>query len=448
MSVPPRSRGSVSAQAERSYIARQVLLPAQAFIHTQALGGIVLMVAALVAIVWANSPWDDSYADLWETAITVDVNIFSIDEDLRHWINDGLMVFFFFVVALEIKRELVLGELSDPRRAALPVTAALGGMILPAAIYFAFNASGDGQRGWGIPMATDMAFALGVLALLGRRIPVELRIFLLAIAIVDDIAAILVIAVFYTDALSLQALGIAALLLGVIVAMNRIGVLSMNPYFLVGALIWVAVLKSGVHATIAGVVLGLFAPASPQFTKQTFAESSQRLSERIRAAEEQGDEETAEAVLGQMEELVLGTEAPLERLERLLQPWTSYAVVPLFALANAGIVLSGDAVRDAVSNPVTQGVMLGLVIGKPVGIVSFSWLAVRLGICSLPKGTTWAQMAGLGLVAGIGFTVSVFITGLAFTDGNLVSDAKIGILSASVLAGLAGYAWLRLSPAR
>jgi NhaA family Na+:H+ antiporter len=444
MNVPPRSRGSVTSQAERSYIARQVLLPAQAFIHTQALGGIVLMAAAVAAIVWANSPWDDSYVDLWETTITVDVNIFSIDEGLRHWINDGLMVVFFFVVALEIKRELVLGELSEPRRAALPVTAALGGMIVPAAIYFAFNATGDGQRGWGIPMATDMAFALGVLALLGRRIPVELRIFLLAIAIVDDIAAILVIAVFYTDALSLQALGIAVLLLGVIVAMSRIGVLSMTPYFL----IWVAVLKSGVHATIAGVVLGLLAPASPQFTKQTFAESSQRLSERIRAAEEQGDEETAEAVLGQMEELVLGTEAPLERLERLLQPWTSYVVVPLFALANAGIVLSGDAIRDAVSSPVTQGVMLGLVVGKPVGIVSFSWLAVRFGICSLPKGTTWAQMAGLGLVAGIGFTVSVFITGLAFTDADLVSDAKIGILSASVLAGLAGYAWLRLASAR
>jgi NhaA family Na+:H+ antiporter len=423
-------------------------LPAQAFIHTQALGGIVLLAAALAAIIWANSPWDDSYRDLWETTIAVDVNLFSIDEDLRHWINDGLMVFFFFVVALEIKRELVLGELSDARRAALPVTAALGGMILPALIYVAFNATGDGQRGWGIPMATDMAFALGVLALLGRRVPVELRIFLLAIAIVDDIAAILVIAVFYTDSLSLQALGIAALLLGVIVVMNRIGVLSMNPYFLVGALIWVAVLKSGVHATIAGVVLGLLAPASPHFTKQTFAESSQRLGERFRAAVEQGDEETAEGVLGQMEELVLGTEAPLERLERLLQPWTGYVVVPLFALANAGIVLSGDAVRDAVSSPVTQGVTLGLLVGKPVGIVCFSWLAARLGICSLPKGTTWAQMAGLGLVAGIGFTVSVFITGLAFTDGGLISDAKIGILSASVLAGLAGYASLRLASAR
>ncbi len=447
MSVPPRSRGSLAVQAERSYIARQVLLPAQAFIHAQSIGGLVLLAAAAAAIVWANSPWDESYFDLWENTITIDVNLFSIEEDLRHWINDGLMVFFFFVVALEIKRELVLGEISEPRRAALPVAAALGGMLLPAAIYLAFNAGGDGQRGWGIPMATDTAFALGVLALVGKRIPTEIRIFLLAIAIVDDIAAILVIAVFYTDSLSLEALGIAVLLLGVIVVMNRAGVLSMNPYFLVGALIWVAVLKSGIHATITGVVLGLLAPARPYFTKASFTESTERLRERFRAATVQGDEETAEVTLGQIEELVVGTEAPLERLERQLQPWTSYAVIPVFALANAGIDLSGDAIRDAVSSPVTQGIVLGLVVGKPLGILAFSWLAIRLHICSLPRGTTWTQMLGLGLTAGIGFTVSVFITGLAFTDAGLASEAKIGILSASLLAGLTGYACLRiLSP--
>jgi NhaA family Na+:H+ antiporter len=443
MNVPPRSRGSVGAQAERSYVARQVLLPAQAFIHTQALGGAVLLLAALVAVIWANSPWDESYFDLWETIITVDVSLFSIEEDLRHWINDGLMVFFFFVIALEIKRELVHGRFSEPRRAALPIAAALGGMVLPAVIYLALNVGGDGERGWGIPMATDTAFALGVLALVGRRVPTEVRIFLLAIAIVDDIAAILVIAIFYTDTLSLEALGVAALLLGVIVAMNRGGVLSMNLYFLVGALIWVAVLKSGIHATITGVALGLLAPASPYFTKQTFAESADRLVGRFRAAMTKGDENTAEMVLGQIEELTLGVEAPLERLERLIQPWTSYAVMPLFALANAGIGLSGEVLRDAVSSPVTQGVIFGLVVGKTVGVVSFSWLAVRLGISSLPKGVTWAQMIGLGLAAGIGFTVSLFITDLAFAGGDLVSNAKIGILSASILSGLAAYACLR-----
>jgi NhaA family Na+:H+ antiporter len=443
MTVPPRSRGSLRVQAERSYITRQVLLPAQAFIHTQAVSGAVLLAAALAAIVWANSPWDESYFDLWETAITLDVSIFSIEEDLRHWVNDGLMVLFFFVVALEIKRELVHGELSEPQRAVLPAAAALGGMVLPAAIFLALNAGGAGERGWGIPMATDIAFALGVLALVGKRIPTEVRVFLLALAIVDDIGAILVIAVFYTETLSLEAVGAAALLLGVIIAMNRVGVLSMNPYFVVGALIWVAVLKSGIHATITGVLLGVFAPASPHLTKRVFADTTDRLIERFRAAMAQGDEETAETVLGQIEETALASEAPLDRLVRLLQPWTSYAVVPLFALANAGVALSGGVIEDAASSTVTLGVILGLMAGKLFGIVSFSWVAVRLGIGSLPGGMTWRQMMGVALVAGVGFTVSLFITGLAFTDAELVSNAKIGILAASLLAGLGGYGLLR-----
>jgi NhaA family Na+:H+ antiporter len=434
-------------QAERSYIARQVILPAQAFIHTQAVSAAVLLAAALTAIIWANSPWDESYFDLWERIITVDVDIFSIEKDLRHWVNEGLMVFFFFVVALEIKRELVHGELSDPRRAALPVAAALGGMTLPAAIYLALNAGGEGERGWGIPMATDVAFALGVLALVGKRIPAEVRVFLLALAIVDDIGAIVVIAFFYNEALSLEALGIAVLLLAVIVAMNRGGVNSMNPYFVVGALMWVAVLKSGIHATIAGVVLGALAPASPYFGERTFADAMDRLVQRFRAALAEGNEELGETILGQVEELALGTEAHLERLLRLLQPWTSYAAVPLFALANAGIALSGDAVGDAASSNVTLGIIVGLLAGKLLGIVGFSWVAVRLGICSLPSGMTWRQMVGVGLLAGIGFTVSLFITDLAFTDSELVSNAKIGIVLASVLAGLAGYALLRTATA-
>ncbi len=444
MTIPPRSRGSLRVQAERSYIARQVLLPAQAFIHTQAVSGAVLLVATVAAMVWANSPWDESYFDLWERTITLDVSIFSIEEDLRHWVNDGLMVLFFFVVALEIKREVVHGELSERQRAALPAAAALGGMLLPAAIFLALNAGGAGEKGWGIPMATDIAFALGVLALLGKRIPTEVRVFLLALAIVDDIGAILVIAVFYTESLSFEALGAAALLLGVIIAMNRGGVLSMNPYFVVGALVWVAILKSGIHATITGVLLGVLAPATPHYSKETFAESADRLMGRFRAALSAGDEEAAETVLGQIEETALGSEAPLDRLERLLQPWTSYAAVPLFALANAGIVLSGGVIGDAASSTITLGIVLGLMAGKLLGIVSFSWVAVRLGLGSLPRGMTWPQMVGVGLVAGIGFTVSLFITGLAFTDAELVSDAKIGILAGSLLAGVAGYLLLRV----
>jgi NhaA family Na+:H+ antiporter len=443
MSVPPRSRGSVGAQAEHSYVARQVLLPIQAFVHTEATAGVILLAAAVGAIIWANSPWDGWYSDLWDTTITVDVRLFSISEDLRLWINKGLMVFFFFVVGLEIKRELVHGELGDPRRAALPAVAALGGMVLPASLFLALNAGGDGARGWGIPMAVDIAFALGVLALLGRRIPSEVRIFVLALAIVDDIGAILVVAIFYTEGLSLEALGVALLLLGVIVAMNRAGVRDLNVYLLVGALFWVAMFKSGIHATIAGVILGALTPASPYFSKRTFGESIGTLVTRFRRAIAEGDEERAEIVLGQVEQLTQGTEAPLERLERLLHPLTSYAVLPLFALANAGLDLSGDVFQDAVSSSVTLGIILGLVVGNPLGIVGFSWVAVRLGITSLPAGMRWAHMVGIGLLGGVGFTVSLFITGLAFEDAGLISEAKVGILTASVIAGLAGYAFLR-----
>jgi Na+:H+ antiporter, NhaA family len=429
--------------AERSYIVRQVLLPAQAFIHTQVVSGAVLLAAALAAIVWANSPWQESYFDLWDTRIIVDVSLFSIEEDLRHWVNEGLMVFFFFVVALEIKRELVHGELSDRRRAALPVAAALGGMALPAAIYLAVNAGGDGARGWGIPMATDIAFALGVLALLGPRIPSEVRILLLAIAIVDDIGAILVIAAFYSESISLEALGVAALLFLLVIGMIRGGLRNLIPYFIAGALIWVAMLKSGVHPTITGVLLGALVPSMPYFGEKTFMESAQGMMERFRDAIDRGDKETAEAMLGQMEELTQGTEAPLERLERTFHPWVSYIVVPVFALGNAGVELSGDLLRDAASSSVTLGVALGLLAGKLSGIVGFSWLAVRLGIGSLPRGVDWRHLVGVGLLAGIGFTVSLFITGLAFEDLELVSEAKIGILGASVVAGAAGYGFLR-----
>jgi NhaA family Na+:H+ antiporter len=443
MNVPPRSRGSVAAQAEHSYIARQVMLPIQAFVHTEATAGVILLAAAVAAIIWANSPWNGSYSDLWETTVTVDVRLFSISEDLRLWINKGLMTFFFFVVGLEIKREVVHGELGDLRRAALPAVAALGGMAVPALLFLALNAGGDGAEGWGIPMAVDIAFALGVLALLGRRIPSEVRIFVLALAIVDDIGAILVVAIFYTEGLSLEALGVALLLLGVIVAMNRAGVGGLNAYLLVGGLFWVAMLKSGIHATIAGVVLGALTPASPYFSKRTFAESMGTLMARFRGAIAEGDEESAEIVLGQVEELTQGTEAPLERLERLLHPLTSYAVLPLFALANAGLDLSGGVFRDSASSSITLGIILGLVVGNPLGIVGLSWLAVRLGIASLPTDMRWTHVVGIGLLGGMGFTVSLFITGLAFEDAQLISEAKVGILAASVIAGLAGYTFLR-----
>jgi len=445
MSVPPRSRGSARVRAEHSYFVRRLLLPAQTFIHAQAVSGIVLLAAALAAIVWANYPWSDSYEDLWTHVIVLDVGVFRIEETVRHWTSDGLMVFFFFVVALEIKRELVHGELSSRRKAMLPVAAALGGMALPAIIYAVMNAGGAGARGWGIPMATDTAFALSVLALAGPRIPVEARIFLLALAIVDDIGAILVLAVFYTESLSLTALGVALLLLAIIAAMNRLGVVSMTPYFVVGAFIWVAVLKSGIHATIAGVVLGALAPARPYLDKSLFTERAGALFRRFRTAIARNDQEAAETMLGEIEELTLAVEAPVDRLVRQLQPWVSYGIVPIFALANAGVVISGSAVRAAVESNVTFGVIVGLLVGKAVGITAASWLAVRFRIASMPKAMNWPRLASIGVVAGMGFTVSLFFTELSFAQSDVISDAKLGILSASILAGALGYLLLKWS---
>jgi NhaA family Na+:H+ antiporter len=387
MTVPPRSRGSARVRAEHSYFVRRLLLPAQTFIHAQAVGAIVLLGAAVAAVVWANLRWTDSYEDVWTHVIVLDVGIFSIRDSARHWASDGLMVLFFFVVALEIKRELVHGELSTRRKAMLPVAAALGGMALPAVIYLAFNIGGAGERGWGIPMATDTAFALGVLALVGKRIPAEVRVFLLALAIVDDIGAILVLAVFYTESLSIAALGVALLLLGVIVVMNRIGVVSLAPYFVVGAFIWVAFLKSGIHATIAGVMLGVLAPATPYLAKSMFMERTGPLIRRLKTALAHNDQEAAE----------------------------------------------------------THGIILGLLLGKAAGITAASWLAVRLGVASMPRRMNWLQMASIAVIAGMGFTVSLFFTELAFAGAVPTSDAKLGIFSASIVAGGVGYLLLRWS---
>ncbi len=444
MKVPPRSHGMLTLRAERSFATRRLLLPVQAFIYTQGNSSIVLLAAALAALVWANTPWKSSYSSLWHTTLTVDLAVLAISQDLEHWVNDALMTIFFFVVGLEIKRELVHGELSTVRKAALPVVAAVGGMGVPALLYVALNAGGEGFHGWGIPMATDIAFALGALALLGNRIPAELKVFLLALAVVDDIGAILVIAAFYSEGVSFQALGVAVGLVVLTFVMDRAGVRNVYAYVVVGILLWLAVFKSGVHATIAGVVLGLITPAQPYFSISSFAESAQALLGRFRAAMGRHDEDEVEAVLGEFEELAQGTEAPVERLERIVSPWASYLVLPLFALANAGVELSPGALMEALSSRITHGVVLGLVVGKLVGIVGASWLAVRLGAGSLPGDVRWKHITGVGLIAGIGFTVSLFVTGLAFEDSRAVAEAKTGILGASVLAGLLGYIWLRV----
>jgi NhaA family Na+:H+ antiporter len=353
------------------------------------------------------------------------------------------MAVFFFVVGLEIKRELVQGELASARQAALPAIAAFGGMALPAAIYLAFNAGSPAVRGWGIPMATDIAFAVGVLALLGRRIPPSLRTLLLALAIADDLGAILVIALFYTSQLSWLALLLAALLLCVLWLMRTIGVTNSIAYAVISLAFWAAILQSGVHATIAGVILGFLVPITPWFTHETFVDAAGPLLSRFRTATQNSDEASAQAVLGEFEELTVQTESAAERLERELHPLVSYAILPLFAFANAGVSLSAAPVGNVFTNRVALGVALGLVLGKVLGIVGFSWTSVRLKLAALPNGLTFRSLTGMGLVAGIGFTVSLFITSLAFEDGYFLTSAKVGILGGSLLSGLLGYGCLR-----
>jgi NhaA family Na+:H+ antiporter len=418
------------------------LLPVQEFVRTETAGGIVLLAAAAVALIWANSPVSDSYFDFWAKEVSIETGIFDARENLQHWVNDGLMTIFFLVVGLEIKRELLHGELAGLRLAALPAAAALGGMIVPALLYTALNVSGEGSRGWGIPMATDIAFALGVLALVGNGIPSALRAFLLTLAIVDDIGAIAVIAVFYTDDLALDALTIALGLTIVIASLRSANVQNGILHGALAVALWAAVFESGIHPTIAGVVLGLLTP-SLSTPDPTYPEKTRELLEQYEASIRENDLHRAEAVLGEMEEETALRSAPLERLERLLHPWSSFVVIPIFALANSGVELSDSAISDAAGSSITHGVVLGLLVGKVVGIMAATYIAVRLGLGDLPRGATWRHMIGLGLLAGIGFTVALFITGLAFDDPQRIDEARIGILTASIIAGVVGFLALR-----
>jgi Na+:H+ antiporter, NhaA family len=413
------------------------------FVHSETSGSILLFAATVVALAWANSPWSSSYFAFWKLPLPLGSRpLFSMD--LRHWIDDGLMVLFFLVVGLEIKREIVKGELSSFRQAALPIVAALGGMILPALIYFGLNHSGVGARGWGIPMATDIGFALGVLALIGKRIPSSLRVFMLALAIVDDVGAILVIAFFYTPQISVPALAFAAAFLAllVIVAIRR-GPLS--AYVVLGFFFWAAVLSSGVHATIAGVILGLMAPIRPKRRPEELADNAEPLLIDFRTQILKNDKSSAEATLTQLDQLLRGTDSIAERLERSIHPWVCFLVLPLFALASAGVALSTEQVKLAVSSPIALGVFLGLVAGKAAGITLFSFLAVRSRIASMTDGLTWLGIAGVGILAGVGFTVALFISGLSFDDETLIATSKIAVLAASLAAGSLGYIWLRFA---
>jgi NhaA family Na+:H+ antiporter len=417
--------GPADPDAKSTGTGPRLIRPLLDFLHTEAAGGVALVVAAAVALVWANSPWQASYEELWTTHLSIALGGFEIDLDLRHWINDGLMTIFFFVIGLEIKRELVEGELREPRRAALPAVAAVGGMIVPALLYIGLNAGGDGAPGWGIPMATDIAVAVGVLSLLGRRVPASLKLFLLALAIVDDIGAILVIALFYGKGVDVDWLLVAAGLAAAVAAMRAASIRPVLAYVGAGAAMWLALHESGIHATLVGVILGLMTPTRPIRQSQLIDES------------ELVDLSTPEAA---RETAVLARESVsvVEWLEHRLHPWTSFVIVPLFALANAGVPLSASALSAAASSPITHGVMLGLLVGKVVGVTAFTWAAVRLGIGLLPVDVDRRGLLGVAALAGIGFTVSIFVTGLAFDDPGLQDEAKVGILAASILAALLG----------
>jgi Na+/H+ antiporter NhaA len=413
--------------------------PLQDFLRTEAGSASLLLVATVVALVWANSPAGDLYRDLWDTELAVTIGDAELREDLRHWVNDGLMVFFFFVVGLEIRREFAMGELTDRAAAAVPALAALGGMVVPALIYVAINAGGDGARGWGIVMATDIAFVLGLLALLRPPFPAPLRVFLLTLAIIDDIGAIVVIAIFYSGDIDLVALVLAFALIPLILVVNRVRIWRGPAYFATGLALWVAMHESGVHPTIAGVVLGVLTAVYPP--SRGDVERAARLSRSFRQAPT--PELARAATLG-----VADSVSPNERLQTLLHPWTSYVVVPIFALANAGVELTGDSLEAAAGSAITAGVVLGLVAGKLLGITLASLLVVRSGRGRLPEGLTALPLTGGAALAGIGFTVSLFVADLAFDDPARQDEAKVGVLVASVVAALLATVLFRIAARR
>ena len=413
--------------------------PLREYLRNEAAGGVVLMVAAALALGWANSPWRAAYAALWETPLAVQVGRYGIEADLRRWVDDGLMTLFFLVVGLEIKRELVTGELATWRQAALPVVAAAGGMAVPAAIYAAANAGGPGAAGWGVPMATDIAFTLGVLALLGSRVPAALKVFLLTLAVVDDLGSIAVVALFYSRGVDLGALAVAAGLLAVVAVLVRVGVWWLPLHVGLGLALWLALWHSGVSPALAGVAMGLLTPARPTAPPEVARDVGGALAEELAA-------DPRPPRLREMLREARGTVPLAERLAHDLHPVSVFVVVPLFALANAGISLEPGVLAGA--GAVLGGVLAGRVVGKLAGITAATWLAVRLGLAARPEGTTWPQLAGVATVAGIGFTVPLFVADLAFPDGGFQAPVKLGLLLASLVAGGAGALVLVLAARR
>ncbi len=429
---------------------KQAMSPFEEFVHEEASSGILLMICAITAIVIANTPFLPLYEKVLHIEITLGGGSFSITHTLHHWINDGLMALFFFVVGLEIKREILVGELADRRQAILPIAAAIGGMVVPALVYFLFNRSGEAAAGWGIPMATDIAFAVGVLALLGKHVPRALVGFLLALAIVDDLGAVLVIAIFYTDQIHMGALIFSGGCLVLLVLSNLVGLRKPLPYVIFGTLLWLGMLKSGVHATLAGVLAALTIPANSYCDNTIFVEKMQKLVKRFSESGSPSktimENSEQQGVLQSMENYVHKMESPLQRMEHSLHIWVSFLIIPIFALANAGIPIEFSKLDDILIHPVTLGVSFGLIFGKTLGITGFSWVVLKAGWSNLPQDVTFSQIFGVSLLAGIGFTMSIFIGSLAFAEhSEYLLNAKIGIIFASLLAGICGFLLLKKS---
>jgi len=446
----------MDAQPGKEYIAPwekafdRVLTPLEDFIHRQTTSGILLMLCAIAALVIANSPWSEAYHHLLETKVTIGMEGFQLSKSLHHWINDGLMALFFFVVGLELKREILVGELADPKQAMLPIIAAVGGMLMPALIYMGINPEGHTFNGWGIPMATDIAFALGALALLGRRVPHSLLTFLVALAIVDDLGAVTVIALFYTENLNLMALGLAGVMIFILLAFNLGGIRTPFPYLLLGIVLWIAMLKSGVHATLAGIILAFTIPMRPKYDPKRFLQHIDEMVGQIKHAyEHNANIIVNDALRSRVRALGEGVrlvQAPAQILEHNIHLPSAYLVIPIFSLANAGIPIDTSSIGSIVTHPVSLGIIAGLVLGKLLGIVGFSWLAVKLGITTLPREMNMKHLFGVGLTGGIGFTMSIFIAELGFAHyPQDLLMAKTGILIASAIAGISGFVWLYMT---
>lgn len=425
----------------------KIVTPFEHFIHAQTTTGLVLMFVTIIALILANTPFTDAYMHFFHTNISLNIGSWTLSHSLHHWINDGLMAFFFFIVGLEIKREVLIGELSNIKVAMLPILAAIGGMILPALIYTSINYGGEGANGWGIPMATDIAFAISALVLLGNRVSASLVTFLVALAIVDDLGAVLVIALFYTEQIHFIPLFFATISFLLLVSFNRFGIHAILPYFLVGVIMWLFMLESGVHATIAGVIAAMAIPSKPKLTPVDFTASTKKLLneyDTYPVATDHTIHENQKAILQNIKDKIDAVNSPAARLEHSLHLPVSLIVIPLFALANAGISIDFSSVGSTILEPVSLGIIVGLIVGKVLGIAGVAWLAVKLNIARLPEGSSMNQVFGVAFLGGIGFTMSIFVADLAFLgNSELIFQAKVGILAASLFAGIFGFIWLK-----